>query len=125
MRGHHVCRFQLAHASQPLQGRTAFGFTLTHQRRCGPPFGLALAQLILGRLHSNVDPLEICLGLTRLGAQGGLIHFSEHRAGLDEIALPDRNHPKPSWQLGRDIDLHRLDPAIASGHAGRQPIAAQ
>ena len=93
------------------------------------------ACVILGRvvvgglLHPNLRQrdvaavlrlLDLCLRLAQLRLQRGGVHPSHDLAGLDRIALIDQHVLDAPRILGRDVDLFRLEAAVAARETWRQ-----
>ena len=79
---------------------------------------------------SATDSLARAAGLAQLRLGGAELRFQvagvergDHGAGLHQIAFLDRDGQDAGGVFGGDVDLVRLDPAIAGGEAGGQPVA--
>ncbi|KKF67131.1 hypothetical protein XU19_24085, partial [Vibrio parahaemolyticus] len=52
------------------------------------------------------------------------VHSHQDLTGGDEIALVDQDLLDPAGDLGRHVDLGRLDPPVAAGEPWREPRMA-
>jgi hypothetical protein len=89
-------------------------------RRC--LLGFALGHLAPGGIDADERPLQLRFGLTVLRLEHCGVHPGQNLPGLDEVAFVHQDIPDPARYLGRDIDLHRLDPTVAAGNTLRQRL---
>ncbi|MDF2640718.1 MAG: hypothetical protein K0R64_3702 [Novosphingobium lindaniclasticum] len=60
---------------------------------------------------------KLRLGFGSLGIEDIDIHMRDHLPRLHKVALIGDDVANSAWRLGRDVDLDRLDPAVAADDA--------
>jgi hypothetical protein len=96
------------------------GVTVLHQRAGAVELLLRKGELGLLQLDIGMSLVETALRLLDLGL-GPLhlrrevlgVHAGEHLAAFDHVAFVGQHFGDPPGELGVDIDLVRLDPAVA------------
>src|SRR5208282_5730803 len=82
--------------------------------------GFALFHDGLRRVDSDGGALQLSFSFVSLGLERPRVHMDEHLSRADEVSFGDQNVRDPSRDLGVDVDLGRLDAAVAAGKALRQ-----
>ena len=113
-------------AVQPLARRLQLGLALCHHRGRGLPFALPLHHPAAAGCHGDARLLELGPGLAQPGLQLLRVQAGEFLAGGDKITLVHQDLADTAALPGGDIDLHRLDAAVAPGQpcgqAGRPQV---
>ncbi|MNT25197.1 hypothetical protein D3C72_1607040 [compost metagenome] len=120
-----VARQQLLRARIGLGGGIKLGLALFHYRQRRGLFRLPLGDKAVGRIDCYFRTAELCFGLTLPRFQLGGVHLRQHLPGLHEIAFAHHDVLKAAGGFGGNIDLDRLDPAVAGRETGRQPLPLQ
>jgi hypothetical protein len=76
-------------------------------------------------VDADLRPPLLGLRLAELRLGLGGVHAGELLPGGHEVALVGHDVGDPPGDLGGDVDLRRLDAAVAAGEPVRQPAAAQ
>ena len=81
-------------------------------------FGLALGDEALRRLDGDLGAAQLRLGLPLAGDELGGVHLGQRLARRHEIAFADEDVAQAAAGFRGDVDVDRLEAAVAAGNAG-------
>ena len=87
--------------------------------------GLPLRHQALGGLDADPRPVPAAPRPLSAAPRARRVHPGQNLPGSDEVALVHQDLFDPARYLGGDVDLRRLDAAIAAGETIRQPFRCE